>query len=83
MVLYKDGKLATKDTAEADWKRREAYMGPPFSNLDEDLQILMEKFLEERGINTSLALFIPDYVDYKEAREYEAWLNGLKDFVDA
>ncbi|ORY79432.1 mitochondrial glyco protein [Protomyces lactucae-debilis] len=83
MVLYKDAKLAKTDSAEADWKRREAYMGPPFSNLDEDLQILMEKFLEERDINTALALFIPDYVDYKEAREYEAWLHGLKDFVDA
>ena len=82
MVLY-DRALAAEDSAEADWKRREKYMGPPFSNLDEELQILVERYLEERGIDTQLALFIPDYVDYKEAREYEQWLRTLKGFVDA
>lgn len=82
MVLYPSIQLATGNSAEYDWQRREKYMGPPFSNLDEDLQILMERFLEERGINTSLALFVPDYVDYKEGREYENWLQGLQNFVD-
>lgn len=82
MVLYPSIELATGNSAEYDWQRREKYMGPPFSNLDEDLQILMERFLEERGINTSLALFVPDYVDYKEGREYETWLQSLQKFVD-
>lgn len=82
MVLYPNVELATGNSAEYDWQRREKYMGPPFSNLDEDLQILMERFLEERGINTSLALFVPDYVDYKEGREYENWLRGLQNFID-
>ncbi|CCG80907.1 Putative uncharacterized protein [Taphrina deformans PYCC 5710] len=82
IVLYPSIELATGNSAEYDWQRREKYMGPPFSNLDEDLQILMERFLEERGINTSLALFVPDYVDYKESREYENWLQGLKKFID-
>lgn len=82
MVLYPSIELATGNSAEYDWQRREKYMGPPFSNLDEDLQILMERFLEERGINTSLALFVPDYVDYKEGREYENWLSGLQKFID-
>jgi complement component 1 Q subcomponent-binding protein len=52
------------------------YTGPPFNNLDEDLQILLEKYLEERGINTRLALFIPDYIDHKEQKEYIRWLNS-------
>lgn len=82
MVLYPSIELATGNSAEYDWQRREKYMGPPFSNLDEDLQILMERFLEERGINTSLALFVPDYVDYKEGREYENWLAGLQKFIE-
>lgn len=82
MVLYPNVELATGNSAEYDWQRREKYMGPPFSNLDEDLQILMERYLEERGINTSLALFVPDYVDYKEGREYENWLQGLQKFID-
>lgn len=82
MVLYSNIEMATGNSAEHDWQRREKYMGPPFSNLDEDLQILMERYLEERGINTSLALFVPDYVDYKEGREYESWLQGLQKFID-
>jgi complement component 1 Q subcomponent-binding protein len=57
------------------------HQGPPFNNLDEDLQILLEKYLEERGINTRLALFIPDYIDHKEQKEYIKWLNNVKNFV--
>ena len=57
------------------------WQGPPFNNLDEDLQILLEKYLEERGINTRLALFIPDYIDHKEQKEYIKWLNNVKNFV--
>lgn len=53
------------------------YLGPPFGNLDEDLQVILERYLDERGINTALALFVPDYVDYKEQREYVTWLNGM------
>lgn len=74
--------LADPATAEKDWARRSLYTGPPFNNLDEDLQILLEKYLEERGINTRLALFIPDYIDHKEQKEYIRWLNNVKSFVE-
>jgi complement component 1 Q subcomponent-binding protein len=68
--------LADPQTAEQNWSRQAIYTGPPFSNLDEDLQILLEKYLEERGINTRMALFIPDYIDHKEQKEYIRWLNS-------
>lgn len=74
--------LADPQTAEKDWQRRAIYTGPPFGNLDEDLQFLMEKYLEERGINTRLALFIPDYLDWKEQKEYVRWLSNVKNFVE-
>jgi len=74
--------LADPATAEKDWQRRTLYTGPPFSNLDEDLQILLEKYLEERGINTRMALFIPDYIDHKEQKEYIRWLDNVKKFVE-
>ncbi|KAF2660649.1 mitochondrial glyco protein [Lophiostoma macrostomum CBS 122681] len=74
-------KLADPQTAEENWQRQTLYTGPPFSNLDEDLQILLEKYLEERGINTRMALFIPDYIDHKEQKEYIRWLNNVKNFV--
>jgi complement component 1 Q subcomponent-binding protein len=73
---YPSADLADPTTAEKDWQRRTLYTGPPFSNLDEDLQILLEKYLEERGINTRMALFIPDYIDHKEQKEYIRWLNS-------
>ncbi|BFZ56879.1 Mitochondrial acidic protein mam33 [Savitreella phatthalungensis] len=80
--LY-EPKLAADDSSSGDYARRELYGGPLYNNLDEELQMLMEKYLEERAIDTNLALFIPDYVDYKEAREYGDWLKKLGQFVEA
>ncbi|KAF2260957.1 mitochondrial glyco protein [Lojkania enalia] len=82
LFYYPDAAFADPQTAEKDWARRTLYAGPPFGNLDEDLQILLEKYLEERGINTRMALFIPDYIDHKEQKEYVRWLNNLKSFVE-
>jgi complement component 1 Q subcomponent-binding protein len=76
LYYFPSADLADPQTAEKDWSRRTLYTGPPFNNLDEDLQILLEKYLEERGINTRLALFIPDYIDHKEQKEYIKWLNS-------
>ncbi|KAI9772039.1 MAG: hypothetical protein M1840_001327 [Geoglossum simile] len=75
--------LADVKNAEGDWQRRGMYTGPPFGNLDEDLQVLLERYLDERGVNTALALFIPDYIDYKEQKEYISWLSNVKKFVEA
>ncbi|KAG5929065.1 hypothetical protein E4U42_007290 [Claviceps africana] len=83
MFFYEDAKVAKIDSPEAAQKRADAYPGPPFGSLDEDLQVLMERFLEERGITQALAVFVPDYVDVKEQREYLRWLNNVKAFVDA
>lgn len=83
-VFYlKSGALATANSAEADWERRGIYAGPQFANLDEDLQVLIERYLDERGVNTSLALFVPNYIDYKEQKEYLGWLENVKGFVEA
>lgn len=80
---FKDAKLAHGETAELAHAAQDVYPGPPFGSLDEDLQILMERYLEERGITTALAVFAPDYMDVKEQREYHQWLTNVKDFVDA
>jgi complement component 1 Q subcomponent-binding protein len=83
MFYYDDIKVAKVENAEFAQKRAELYPGPPFGSLDEDLQVLMDRFLEERGINQALAVFVPDYVDVKEQSEYLRWLNNVKTFVDA
>ncbi|KAI9735986.1 MAG: hypothetical protein M1834_001452 [Cirrosporium novae-zelandiae] len=83
IYYWPDAKIANSQTAEKEWQGRNLYTGPPFGNLDEDLQVMMERYLSERGVNTALALFCPDYVDYKEQREYLRWLNNMKSFIDA
>ncbi|KAL8699819.1 MAG: hypothetical protein Q9201_005786 [Fulgogasparrea decipioides] len=83
VYYFQNSELADAKTAELDWSRRNIYTGPPFGNLDEDLQVLLERYLDERGINTELALWIPEYIDWKEQREYINWLSNVKSFVDA
>lgn len=83
MYYYHDPAIAHSASPEAVHKERDVYPGPPFGTLDEDLQLLMEQYLDERGINTALAVFVPDYMDVKEHREYLTWLNNVKKFIDA
>ncbi|KAH7156851.1 glycoprotein suaprga1 [Dactylonectria macrodidyma] len=83
LFYYDDSKVAKVESPEAAQKRADVYPGPPFGSLDDDLQVLMERFLEERGITQALAVFVPDYVDVKEQREYTRWLSNVKGFIDA
>lgn len=83
ITFYKDDQLATELTSDADWARRGLYMGPQFETLDENVQAQFESYLAERGIATNLALFIPNYAELKEQREYCHWLTNVKEFVEA
>lgn len=76
VYYYQKPELADAKTAEFDWARRNLYTSPPFGNLDEDLQVLLERYLDERGVNTALALWIPEYIDFKEQKEYLNWLSS-------
>lgn len=58
------------------------YAGPPFTQLDEEVQGILESYLNARGINNHLAMFIPDYIDVKEQKEYLSWLERVKAFVE-
>ncbi|KAJ3169169.1 Mitochondrial acidic protein mam33 [Geranomyces variabilis] len=73
--------LAHDATAEGDWTRRSKYSGPFFGNLDEGLQEQFHEFLAERGLGDELADFIPLYVEYKEQKEYQTWLENVAEFV--
>lgn len=76
VYYFPTAEMAEAKTAESDYSRRSIYTGPPFGQLDEDLQVLLERYLEERGVNTAMALFIPDYIDMKENKEYLRWLGS-------
>jgi len=80
--FFNDGKLANELTAEADWKRRGLYIGPEFDTLDIGVQEEFDKFLQERGINENLAMFIPEFAEYKEQKEYVQWLSSVKKFIE-
>ncbi|ETI24847.1 hypothetical protein G647_04217 [Cladophialophora carrionii CBS 160.54] len=68
---------STKDASEA----RSLYAGPPVDELDPELQQMLQQYLEERGIDEELASFLPEYMDYKEQKEYVKWLEDLENFV--
>jgi complement component 1 Q subcomponent-binding protein len=70
-------------TAEGDYKRRGNYNGPQFGHLDEGLQVLLERYVEERGIDEALLQFVPNYMEHKEQLEYVNWLKNVKGFVEA
>jgi len=59
------------------------YAGPPFNNLDGDLQVMFEQYLEERGVNEELAQILPILIEAKEQREYVDWLSNMKKFIEA
>ncbi|KAF5356851.1 hypothetical protein D9756_006809 [Leucocoprinus leucothites] len=79
---YDDATLGTELSAEADWKRRGLYIGPQFDTLDIALQDEFDSFLKERGVNESLAHFIPQFAEFKEQKEYVKWLGKVKNFID-
>ncbi|KAF8156033.1 mitochondrial glycoprotein [Crassisporium funariophilum] len=80
--FYEDTRLGTELTADADWKRRGLYIGPQFDTLDVAVQDEFERYLQERGINETVATFIPEYAAHKEQQEYVKWLGKVKNFID-
>lgn len=74
--FFKEAKFLEPKNHDDDRVAGGLYTGPPFGNLDEDVQELFEKYLDERGINTTMALFIPEYIDFKEQNEYLNWLSS-------
>jgi len=73
---FQKAELIEAKTPDLIREAQSVYAGPPFTNLDPDLQAMLERYLDERGINASLATFLPEYVDYKEQREYVQWLES-------
>ncbi|XP_058069826.1 uncharacterized protein At2g39795, mitochondrial-like [Magnolia sinica] len=59
-----------------------AYEGPEFSDLDDNLQKAFYKYLEARGIKSSLTNSLQEYMVNKDNREYLRWLKNMKDFVE-
>lgn len=57
------------------------YQGPRFEELDEGLQAELLHYLDERGVNADLAVYITALNFDKEQREYTQWLERMQAFV--
>ncbi|KAJ1675524.1 Mitochondrial acidic protein mam33 [Spiromyces aspiralis] len=82
-MFFPDEATALEQTAERDWQRRGHYMGPVFGHLSDDLKENIDVYLEERGIDTGLCLFMQDYIEHKEEKEYLRWLEQFQKFIKA
>lgn len=82
LIPYPSSTLAVDESAEADYKRRAIYGGPPFSVLDPSVQSSVQEFLESRNVNGDLALFIAEYSSYRENKEYVSWLGKIADILE-
>ncbi|XP_072979811.1 uncharacterized protein At2g39795, mitochondrial [Typha angustifolia] len=57
------------------------YMGPDFRELDEELQIAVREYLEERGVNDKLAEFLHSYMANKDQTELLRWLRNIESHI--
>ncbi|KAJ4958373.1 hypothetical protein NE237_025484 [Protea cynaroides] len=58
------------------------YVGPDFKDLDDELQNAYQEFLEERGVNDELAVFLHEYMVNKAKTEFIRWLENVKSFIE-
>ncbi|XP_060205216.1 uncharacterized protein At2g39795, mitochondrial isoform X1 [Lycium barbarum] len=58
------------------------YVGPPFKELDDELQNSLYDFLETRGINDGLSVFLHQYMKNKDKLEFIRWMEKAKSFIE-
>ncbi|XP_050383098.1 uncharacterized protein At2g39795, mitochondrial-like [Argentina anserina] len=58
------------------------YTGPEFKELDDDLQDSLYEFLETRGINDDLAVFLHSYMKNKDKTEFIRWMGTVKSYFE-
>jgi complement component 1 Q subcomponent-binding protein len=50
--------------------------------LDDELQESLYEFLEARGINDELAVFLHKYMKNKDKTEFFGWMETVKSFIE-
>lgn len=61
----------------------DSYVGPDFPHLDKKVERMFVEYLEMRGIETSLASFLQDYMTKKYSKEYAMWSERLKEILQS
>lgn len=50
--------------------------------LDDELQDILYEYLEERGINEQLAVFLHEYMRNKDRTEFIRWMETVKSYIE-
>ncbi|XVE71244.1 hypothetical protein DITRI_Ditri10aG0135100 [Diplodiscus trichospermus] len=58
------------------------YMGPDFRKMNGRLQNTFSHYLEARGVNNKLCVFLHEYMMNKDRIELIQWLGNVKSFVE-
>ncbi|CAK9186810.1 unnamed protein product [Ilex paraguariensis] len=58
------------------------YMGPGFKELDDELQNSLYEYLEARGINDELAVFVHEYMRNKDKTEFIRWMETVRSYIE-
>lgn len=65
-----------------DNKRPSLYKGPHFGSVCEKLQKVFREYLEARGVNDELCVFLHEYMINKDRIELITWLGKIKSLVE-
>ncbi|KAM4122647.1 hypothetical protein ACB094_01G100200 [Castanea mollissima] len=58
------------------------YLGPDYRKMDAKLQKALKEYLEARGVNDELAVFLHEFMMNKDRTELIRWLGNVKTFVE-
>ncbi|CAN8293195.1 unnamed protein product [Cochlearia groenlandica] len=59
-----------------------AYSGPEFEEMEDEVQDSVYRYLEERGVSDDLAVFLHQYMKNKDKAEYVRWMEIIKSYVE-
>jgi len=76
-----DGAKAAERTPEGERYRASVWEGSRFDDLPSHVRTGFVRYLQKRGIDDELAMFVREYVKQKEQIEYVNWLEGVQTFV--
>ncbi|KAJ4829146.1 hypothetical protein Tsubulata_012153 [Turnera subulata] len=60
----------------------QAYVGPEFKELDDELQDSLYEYLEARGITDEMATFLHQYMKNKGKAEFMRWMGNVKSHIE-
>lgn len=78
---FKDGAVPKGDSPQAEMVRKTLYPGPLIHELDSHFVDQFLNYLEVRGVDDNLAVFITEYAFWMEQQEYEGWLEAVANFT--